>query len=197
MSRQWRNRQWIRIHAPSRWLGRHKRLSTHIGGTPSSYARFVASDTNDLAAFLGGLSKQSIYSRYVSPQLYRNEAMLHQEAARLAGSDGVHSIAVVAQRCEDGRRLIIGVAELVRDARQPASAEVALVVADAHQGDGIGRALAAHVLAAGARRGIASVQALALAENVPLRRLVAGLELPFSAATRWGTTTFQIEVGPR
>ena len=85
-------------------------------------------------------------------------------------------------------------AELVRDTSSTAGAEIALVVADAYQRQGIGSALCAYLLAAARRHGVAALHATALAENTAVRRMVAQSAAPYSAETRQGMTTIQIDL---
>ena len=86
--------------------------------------------------------------------------------------DGERHVALVAVPA-DGPDAILAVGRFVRDARDPASAEFAIVVADQYQGRGLGRELA-RLLAAEARsRGIRRFTAVVLADNVAVRRLMA------------------------
>ena len=73
-------------------------------------------------------------------------------------------------------------------------AEIALVVADAYQREGIGSALCAYLVAAARRQGLAALRATALAENAAVRRMVARSGAPYTAETRQGMTTIQIDL---
>ncbi|MDQ2998646.1 MAG: GNAT family N-acetyltransferase [Chloroflexota bacterium] len=81
-----------------------------------------------------------------------------------------------------------------RDASSPTVAEIALVVADAHQRAGIGSALCAYLVAAARRQGLAALRAMALAENVAVRRMVARSGATYTTETRQGMTTIQIDL---
>jgi acetyltransferase len=89
---------------------------------------------------------------------------------------------------------IIGVAELARDPGSASDAELALIVADAYQREGIGSALCSYLVAAARRRGLTGLRAMALAENTAVRRMVARSGAPYTAETRQGMTTIQIDL---
>jgi acetyltransferase len=85
--------------------------------------------------------------------------------------DGVRHVAfVVEEPGRDGRRLIAE-GRLARNADN-SSAEVALAVADAWQGQGIGSRLMAELLATARRDGIRSLYGQVLRENWPAARLL-------------------------
>jgi GNAT superfamily N-acetyltransferase len=63
----------------------------------------------------------------------------------------------------------------VRDPERPDEAEIALVVGDALQGQGLGTALGRALAALARERGIARFTATMLADNEPARRLLASI----------------------
>jgi acetyltransferase len=69
---------------------------------------------------------------------------------------------------------IVAMAQYVRD--DPASAEFALVVADAWQGQGLGMRLLERLLARAAEAGVRRMSGFVLADNAPMRGLAARFE---------------------
>ena len=157
--------------------------------------RVVApSDFGMIAELLAGLSAQSLFLRYCMPMQRMAPEMVAREAARLGQTNSTRQLTVVALDGVSGADRVIGVAEFVRDAANPAAAEIALVVADAYQRAGVGSALIAHLLAAARRRGISTLHATALAENTAVRRMIARIAEPHTAETRQGMTTIQLDL---
>jgi RimJ/RimL family protein N-acetyltransferase len=62
----------------------------------------------------------------------------------------------------------------VRLAEDPAAAELAIVVGDPYQGEGLGRELLGRLADAALARGIVRLKATVLADNVPVHRLLGG-----------------------
>jgi len=158
-------------------------------------ARPVApSDSGLIADLLAGLSAQSLFLRYCMPMPRMAPETVAREAARLGQTHSTRQLTVVALASIGGVEQVVAVAELVRDSGSPAVAEIALVVADAYQREGIGSALCAYLVAAARRQGLAALRAMALAENAAVRRMVARSGAPYTAETRQGMTTIQIDL---
>jgi len=151
-------------------------------------------DTGRIAELLAGLSAQSLFLRYCMPMSRMAPETVAREAARLGQAHSTQQFTVVALACIGGVEQVIAVAELARDAASSAVAEIALVVADAYQREGIGSALCAYLVAAARRQGLAALRAEALAENTAVRRMVARSGAPYTAATSRGMTTIQIDL---
>jgi acetyltransferase len=151
-------------------------------------------DSGKIAALLAGLSAQSLFLRYCMPMPRMAPETVAREAARLGQIHSTSQLTVVALACIGGEEQLIAVAELARDAGSPAVAEIALVVADAYQREGIGSALCAYLVAAARRQGLAALRAMALAENTAVRRMVARSGAPYTAETRQGMTTIQLDL---
>jgi acetyltransferase len=153
-------------------------------------------DSGRIAALLAGLSKQSLFLRYCMPMPRMAPEMVARETARLSQPHSPRQLTVVALASICGVEQVIAVAELVRDAARPTVAEIALVVADAYQREGIGSALCAYLVAAARRQGLAILHATALAENSAVRRMVARSGTPYTSQTRQGETTIRIDLRP-
>jgi acetyltransferase len=147
-----------------------------------------------IGELLAGLSAQSLFLRYCMPMPRMAPETVARETARLGQAHSNQQLTVVALAGVGGVEQVIAVAELVRDAATPAVAEIALVVADAYQRAGIGSALCGYLVAAAQQQGLAAVRATALAENTAIRRMVARSGAPYTAETRQGVTTIQIDL---
>ena len=122
----------------------------------------LPSDRDALVAFHGGLSKRTRFLRYFTAyprisdtDLYRFTHLDHHDRVALIVELGDQIIAVGRyERSPDG-----------------GSAEIAFVVADVHQGRGIGSVLLEHLAAAARESGIARFTAVVLAENRAMMRV--------------------------
>ncbi len=120
-------------------------------------------DADAIVAFHGGLSQRTRYLRYFSayPRIPERDLL------RFVTVDYVTRMAFVVLH----RGAIIGVGRYEADPAKPTEAEVAFVVADAHQGRGIGSVLLEHLAAAARERGITTFSAEVLAENSRMVRV--------------------------
>jgi acetyl coenzyme A synthetase (ADP forming)-like protein len=108
--------------------------------------------------FVVGLSAESSYLRFFSPLV----ALSDDQRARLCDVDGVDRQALVGLVDDE----IVAVARYERlDATR---AEVAFVVADEHQGRGLGTLLLEHLAAAALAHGITTFEADVLSANEPM-----------------------------
>lgn len=123
-------------------------------------------DRAALRTLIAGLTPPSSYSRFQAalgpePPAHVVDAML---------PCGVRGGSVLAW---DGGDLV-GHGEWVRFGPSPI-AEIALVVADSHQGRGLGTALAQQVIAVAGARGIERIEMFTAAGNTAIARMVAHL----------------------
>lgn len=113
------------------------------------------------------LSPESQYRRFLGIKPELTPADVHY----LVDIDGFDHVALVAT---DGDE-IVAVARFVRLADDPRSAEFAIVVGDAYQGQGLGTRLLAELAAKAARRGIGRFVATVLSDNIAIRRLMQSI----------------------
>jgi acetyltransferase len=163
-------------------------------GRPIVNRLIAPGDAGLIVDLLTGLSARSLFLRYGMPMPRMAPELAAREAARLGQVHSAGQITAVALAGVQGVDQIVGVAELARDPGNPSDAELALVVADAYQREGVGSALCSYLVAAGRRRGLAAVRAMALAENTAVRRMVARSGASYTAETRQGMTTIQISL---
>jgi RimJ/RimL family protein N-acetyltransferase len=87
--------------------------------------------------------------------------------------DFVNHVALVAEVDEDGRSAIVGGCRYVLV--NPDQAEVAFMVVDAYQGQGIATILARHLVALARTAGLKQLTADVLPENVAMRKVLGKL----------------------
>src|SRR5438067_968824 len=109
----------------------------------------AADDGPRLRAAYDRLSPESKYRRFLAPKPH----LTNSEARYLVQIDGRDHVALVATAAADPER-ILGVARFVRLPEDPTRAEVAVVVGDRFQQEGLGTALLARLTEAAAARGI-------------------------------------------
>ncbi len=126
-----------------------------------------ADDGPRLQAAYHHLSPQTQYRRFLTakPKLTAGDLRF------LTGVDGIDHVALAATPAEDPDR-IIAVARFVRLRDDPAAAELAIVVGDPFQGEGLGTELLRRLADAALVRGIQRFNATVLADNVPIHRLL-------------------------
>ena len=143
-------------------------------------------DAAALVAFHGGLSQRTRYLRYFSTY----PTMSQRDLDRFVTVDYIARMAFVALLNGE----IIGVGRYEGDPQEPSEAEIAFVVADAHQGRGIGSVLLEHLAAAARERGITSFTADVLAENPRMVRVFLDAGYQASRALDHGVVHLQFAI---
>jgi GNAT superfamily N-acetyltransferase len=156
-----------------------------IRGVSVAVREAMPADIPLLAELLGRLSKRTLELRYMTSRPFTAE-VIGQEAARMAQGHMDNHITLVATTRRHGFEEAIAVGELVRDRQTPDAGEIALVVCDDEQRQGIGSVLLWQLVRAAQRRGITRLHGNLLAENRVVRRLLQGLGLPYSATISHG-----------
>jgi GNAT superfamily N-acetyltransferase len=120
-----------------------------------------------LQAGLRMASPESIRRRFLAPKprLTSGELRLVRQV------DSVRHYALVAVAADDPRCLL-AVGRWVRDAHDPRSAEVAIIVGDSVQRQGLGTHLALALADAARERGVHGLTATMLADKLPAHRLL-------------------------
>ncbi|MGV9824752.1 bifunctional acetate--CoA ligase family protein/GNAT family N-acetyltransferase [Gordonia sp. NPDC003429] len=119
----------------------------------------VPDDADRVVRFHSGLSERTRYMRYFGP----TPTLPPREVARMTTVDHRQRVALVAVL--GGEIIAIGIYEGLAADGKPDSAEVAFVVADEHQGRGLGPILLEHLAGAAAENGFTRFEAEVLSEN--------------------------------
>ena len=125
-----------------------------------------AGDAQELRTGFDRLDVGSRYQRFLAPIAYLTQDQLDF----LTHVDHTTHEALVAVDATTGEG--VGVARFIRDGRDPARADVAVVVADRWQGRGVGTLLAGRLADRARTVGVTSFTARMLAGNHAARRLV-------------------------
>lgn len=123
-------------------------------------------DKQLLARAMAMLSRESARLRFLAPK----SKLSSGELRYLTEIDYIDHYALVAVMADDPRRLA-AVGRWVRATDDPASAELAIVVGDSLQGQGLGTALGRALAQAARARGVHRFTALVLAENTAAPKL--------------------------
>ena len=130
----------------------------------------LASDKPGLSLGLTRLSPESVYRRFLSPK----PRFSSEELRYLTEVDGHDHVALVAVLADDPE-ILVASGRWVRDAADPATAEVAIVVADGLQGQGLGSAIGRELAEAARAHGVARFSAIMLPENTAALRLFGAI----------------------
>ncbi len=150
-------------------------------GTSVSLRPIRPSDAALLSAGLACLSPESARRRFLTPKPRFSGAELRY-LTEVDQLDHVATAAVVAGR----PGALAGVGRWVRDREHPDAAEVAVVVCDDLQGQGLGTILGLALADAARARGVTRLTATILPENVAARRLFARISEHLDTAVRGG-----------
>jgi RimJ/RimL family protein N-acetyltransferase len=138
-------------------------------------------DEERLAEFYNGLSRQTIYHRFFSAQL--PPAWFHF----FANVDYLRRLALVAEDGEPGHPRLLGVAGY-DPTDEDGTAEVAVVVEDGLQGQGLGTLLLTDLLQAAEARGIRRFRGDVLRDNGRMLDLLARIASIEERKTERGVT---------
>jgi len=105
---------------------------------PITVRALLPDERTGVLAAIGRTSMQSLQRRFFVPK----KGFSEREMAFFLNIDFETHVAVVAEIAEDGRSVIAGGGRYIEV--QPAQAEIAFVVVDAYQGQGIGTILMRH-----------------------------------------------------
>lgn len=146
-------------------------------------------DAPKIAELLLWLSPASLLLRYLTPRSLTPDGARMEATRILAQAERAGAALLVTVVGAEGETLI-AVGELAIDPATATRAEVALVVRDDYQADGVGSLLARALIAEASRVGVVTICADFLPTNTPMRRIARGLGLPFSLTL--GPTEWQL-----
>ena len=131
-------------------------------------------DETALARFRTALSADTVYQRYFAPVSLSDEA-LNLWAEHLVGRQPHRQVSMVA--VDKGGR-VLGLLELAPDPSAEGRAEIAIVIGDRYQRQGIGTALGQYATRQADQWGIEEIVACMLGTNRGAQRLIRHLGFP-------------------
>jgi acetyl coenzyme A synthetase (ADP forming)-like protein len=174
---------------------REYRVEAILRDGRSIYLRALCPDDRQgLLDLFQDLSPRSVYFRFFRFKQWLTEA----ELAQFTDLDRDRETALVAACMEGDRERILGVGRYAtlngRD--DPKRAEVALAVADAFQGKGVGTLLLEHLSVIAQRNGIAELCADVLEENSRMIEVFTSLGFRMERCRESGVTSFSFRTAP-
>jgi len=135
------------------------------GGRPIEIRALRPDDKAEMLAAIGRTSTQSLQRRFFAPK----KGFSEQEMAFFLNIDFESHVALVAQIDEDGRPAIAGGGHYI--VARPGQAEIAFIVVDAYQGQGIGTILMRHLAILARDAGLRELIAEVLPENTAMLKV--------------------------
>jgi acetyltransferase len=153
------------------------------GGTVVSIRPIRPKDEPKMVRFHQALSESSVHSRYFG-MLKLDTRVAHERLARICFLDYDRQMALVAECTPPGAGSpeIVAVARLMRLPGK-SEAEFALLVSDALQGQGLGRALLTRLFDVGRDWGLERIVGEILPDNARMRKVCASLGFTFDGTT--------------
>jgi RimJ/RimL family protein N-acetyltransferase len=122
-------------------------------------------DSAEMLAAIGRTSPQSLQRRFFAPK----KGFSEREMAFFLNIDFKSHVALVAQIDEEGHPVIVGGGRFI--VVRPGQAEIAFVVVDAYQGQGIGTMLMRHLAGLARDAGLKELIAEVLPENTAMLKV--------------------------
>jgi RimJ/RimL family protein N-acetyltransferase len=146
-------------------------------------------DRAALLAAVGRISARSMYRRFFSPKRSFSEG----EIAYFSNVNFTSHVALVVTVNEDGKSVVAGGGRYVVSA--PGQAEVAFMVIDAYQGQGIGGALMRHLIVIAREAGLRELTAEVLSENAVMMRVFQKCGLDMTTQRHGETVHVSLRLG--
>lgn len=122
-------------------------------------------DKDDMLAAVGRTGTESLQRRFFVVKRGFSE----KEIAYFMNIDFANHVALVALASEDGRDVIVGGGRYI--VTEPGKAEIAFVVIDDYQGQGLGTLLMRHLAVIARKAGLKQLIAEVLPENAAMRKV--------------------------
>ncbi len=165
------------------------------GSKPPIHIRPIRPEDEPLiVAFHGTLSERSVYMRYFA-WMKLGQRTAHERLARMCFIDYDRQIALVAESGDErtGERQIRGVGRLVKAAGGK-EAEVAFLISDAYQGQGIGREMMVLLIDFARDEQLTALTATFIRENLPMRRLLERFKFEITDDLQEESSTARLEL---
>ncbi len=164
-------------------------MHTLTDGTEIEFRQIRPDDKENLETALGRLSPESRHKRFLAPKPHFNASELRY----LTELDGFDHVAILATLADDPNA-IVGVARFVRLRDLPDTAEVAIVVGDRFQGQGLGRELGRRIADEARERDVRRFTATLLGDNVAAHRLFHAISDRLEGRMEGGTRVLTAEI---
>ena len=145
-------------------------------------------DRDEYVAAVSRTGSQSLYRRFFGAKRHFTE----KEIRFFVNVNFIDHVALVAVAEEDGHPAIVGGGRYVVSA--PGKAEVAFMVVDRYQGQGIGAALMRHLTAIGREAGLRELTAEVLPSNKAMLKVFEKSGLPHSAKREAASTHVTLQL---
>ena len=136
------------------------------------------------------LPPQSVYQRFFHPK----RSLSDRELRWVSEPDGDRKVVLVATTADDGRETVVALGQYVRSG---ASAELAFVVAEDHQGYGIASRMLRQLADIARRGGVKQFEADVLVDNAAMLKVFRRSELPISESEADGVVHVTLALGDR
>src|SRR5918992_6187481 len=164
-------------------------MFTLTDGTEIELRHIRPDDKENLETALARLSPESRHKRFLAPKPRFNAAELRY----LTEIDGFDHVAILAVLAGDPDA-IVGVGRFVRLRDLPDTAEVAIVVGDAFQGQGLGRELGRRIADEARARDVRRFTATLLGDNVAAHRLFHSISDRLEGRVEGGTRVLTADI---
>ena len=158
-------------------------------GREVAFRHIRPDDKGRLSVALDRLSPESRHKRFLSPKPRFNA----NELRYLTEIDGYDHVAILAVLAGDPDA-IVGVGRFVRLSDLPDTAEVAIVVGDRHQGQGLGRELGRRLADEARDSGVSRFTATLLGDNVAAHRLFHSISDRLEGRVEGGTRVLTAKI---
>ncbi len=159
-------------------------------GNPVHYRAIGPADRETLREEFHKLSPESIRNRFFNAK----QDLTPGELKFLTVVDLSRHVAIVAELESGDQRIPVAVGRFVRGLDEPGRAVIAVTVADDYQGKGIGKALLRQLVYCAKKIGIDYFDAMILADNKPMSKLMRGMGDTTHSSTREGVSTLSLQL---
>ena len=154
----------------------------------------AASDAELLTRMYQHLSARTIRLRFGAPWPQLPETVVQSEMARMFAGDARLTTTLIGTVDVGTGDSAVSVAELVQSPSDRAVAEIALLVRDDYQREGLGRTLGRMIVDVARARGVRLLRLYLQAENIAIMRLIRGMGVRYSAERSHGEIAVEIPV---
>lgn len=145
-------------------------------------------DETQMLAAVARTSPQSLYRRFFGPK----KGFSEREKAFFLNIDFVDHVALVATIEHSGRAEIVGGARYV--VAEPGIAEIAFIVIDEFQGQGVGSALLRHLIVLAKRASLRQLVADVLPENTSMINILKKSGVPATTTRAKGVVHVSLDI---